>query len=79
MPKFMQQMVNRIIQGEARYGPPKKEQNYMTRMIMEVKAYKRTGNREQLVNIANYAYLESICPENPKFHWDSTVPSVTRD
>lgn len=75
---FMQKMCNRLIQGEVRYGPPRKEQNYMTRMIMEVKAYKRQGNMEQLINIANYAVLESITPENKKFHFDSTVESVTR-
>ena len=75
---FMQQMANRLIIGEIRYGSPKKEQNYMTRLIMEVKAYKRTGNREHLLNIANYCWLESEAPENKKHHFDNLVDSVTR-
>ena len=71
-------MANRIMQGFSRYGNPRVEQNYMTRLIMEVKAYRRHGNLEYLLNIANYAYLESICPENKKFHYDNKVKSVTR-
>ena len=50
----------------------------MTRLVMETKAYRRSGNREHLLNIANYAYLESICPENPKFHFDPEAKSATR-
>lgn len=75
---FFQKMANRLMQGHARYGSPVSSQNYMTRLIMEVKHYKRNGNMEQLINIANYAWLESQAPENPKFHFDSTVDSVTR-
>lgn len=76
---FVQKMAYRLVQGAARYGTKvKKEQNYMTRLIMEVKAYKRTGNHEHLLNIANYAILESVAPENPKYHFDNTVRSVTR-
>ena len=76
--EFIQWMVNRLAFGEYRYGPPNKSQNYMTRLIMEVKAYKRTGNYEQLLNIANYCWLESRAPENKKFHFDPSVDSVTR-
>lgn len=75
---FMQEMINRLAFGQARYGDPKKEQKYMTRMIMEVKAYNKTGNREQLLNIANYCWLESQAPENKKFHHDPFIDSVTR-
>lgn len=75
---FVQRMANRLLVGEIRYGSPKKEQHYMTRLIMETKAYKRTGNMEHLVNIANYCWLESEAPENKKFHYDDKVDSVTR-
>lgn len=71
-------MLNRLIQGYVRYGVAKVEQRYMTRLIMEVRAYKKFGNAEQLYNIANYALLESIAPENKRFHLDSSVDSVTR-
>jgi hypothetical protein len=71
-------MAFRIIQGYCRYGGPDKSRNYMTRMIMEVKSYKRTGNMENLLNIANYCYLETLAPENSKFHYDNTADSATR-
>jgi hypothetical protein len=76
--KFMQQMLNRMAFGQYLYGEPNKEQNYMTRMIMEMKSYKRSGNAEQLLNIANYCWLEFVAPENKKFHHDPSVESVTR-
>lgn len=75
---FLQKMVNRLIQGFVRYGASTKEQKYMTRMYLEMKAYKRTGNQEHLFNIANYCILESMAPENKKFHFDGSVDSVTR-
>lgn len=77
--KFVQEMAFRLMQGFCRYGEAKKEQMYMTRMTMEMKHYKRTGNMESLFNIANYCLLESITPENKKFHWDAKVESVTRN
>ena len=76
--EHVQLMANRLLQGSFRYGAPARDHNYMTRMQMEMKAYKRTGNREHLLNISNYCVLETITPENPKFHFDNTVPSVTR-
>ena len=45
---------------------------------MKYGAYQKSGNREHLLNIANYAWLESLMPENSKFHWDDKVESVTR-
>lgn len=77
--KFAQKMANRLGMGAARYGKVNASQNYMTSLIMEVKAYKRSGNAEQLLNIANYAFLESIAPENKKFNFDPFVKSVTRE
>jgi hypothetical protein len=76
--EFMQKMLNRLMTGYLRYGEMDRSQNYMTRLLMELKAYKRTGNCEHLYNIANYAFLESQCPENKKFHFDATVQSATR-
>lgn len=75
---FVGGMMKRLVQGYARYGRSKKEQRYMTRLGLELKAYKKTGNAEHLLNIANYAILESVCPENRKFHFDAKVDSVTR-
>lgn len=76
---FTQTMLNRLFVGEVRYGPAKKEQKYLTRLTKELKAYKKTGNAEQLINIANYCILEWIAPEHPKHHFNPNVESVTRD
>lgn len=76
---FIQKMVNRRIQGQCRYGTPKVEQKYLTRMKKELKAYQKTGNGEQLLNIANYALLEFYYPENQRFHFDANAKSVTRN
>lgn len=78
MGQFMQQMVNRIIFGHARYGSPNRQKRYMTRIEKELKAYKETGNREHLINVANYAWLESDYPEHKKHNFNLTVGSVTR-
>ena len=76
--KFLQQMLNRLIVGNLRYGEPNRRKKYFSKAIFEIKAYKKTGNREHLLNIANYCILESLEPENIKFHFDNTVESVTR-
>ncbi len=76
---FLQQVVNRRCVGALRYGDrPKKKQRYMTRLSKELKAYRKDGNIEQLLNIAVYAFLESVAPENPKIHWNAAADSVTR-
>jgi hypothetical protein len=75
---FVQKMANRLIVGHWRYGAPDKRQKYLTRMKKELEAYVKTGNVEQLINIANYAMLESIAPEHPQAHFDNTINSVTR-
>ena len=81
--EFVQQQANRLAFGYSRYeaahGGPSKSARYMTRLSLELKSYMITGNREHLLNIANYAWLESQAPENKKFHWDNSVDSVTRE
>ena len=80
--EFAQQQANRLGFGYPRYEAatrgPSKENKYMTRMELEVRAYRRTGNREHLLNAANYAWLESRAPENKKHHWNDKVDSATR-
>lgn len=76
--RFLNMMSKRIHQGHARYGPPNVNKQYLKRLQVEIQAYSRTGNMEHLVNVANYCWLESMAPQNPKFHMDSTVGSVTR-
>ncbi len=76
--EFAQRMANRLAQGHCRYGPPDARKKYMTRLRFELNAYRRTGNAEHLLNIANYAHLECYAPENSKFHFDPRAESVTR-
>lgn len=75
---FMQRMLDRRFVGQLRYGEPMSRQKYLARLKKELAVYERTGNYEQLVNIANYAALEGIAPQHCKFHFDPTVLSVTR-
>lgn len=76
---FIQMMANRHGFGAARYGDhPIATQKYLSRLKMELKAYQREGNMEQLLNVAVYAFLESFAPENKKFHFDPYRESVTR-
>ncbi len=75
---FIQGMANRLLQGHARYGLPKKESGYLAKLTLELKSYKKSGNAEHLFNIANYCQLEFQCPQNPKFHFDPYAKSATR-
>lgn len=68
----------RWYQGHFRYGSPQKRKLYMKRLRLELEAYEETGNKEHLFNIATYSYLESVKPQNEKFHFDNTVESATR-
>lgn len=77
---FAQQMANRLCMGGYRYdkGRPTRGARYMTRLSLELDAYRKTGNAEHLRNIANYAFLESQAPEHENFHDKVKVASVTR-
>jgi hypothetical protein len=75
---FIQSCIYKFWQGFLRYGPQDKSKRYLTRLEKELKRYKETGNLENLHNVAVYAALEAIKPENDKFHFDPTVESATR-
>jgi hypothetical protein len=72
--EFLQGMINRLIIGNHRYGSPDRRKAYTQRLATELTRYKATGNREHLINIANYALLESL---TAPYH-DPTAPSATR-
>ena len=75
---FVQSQANRLTVGHFRYGAPHRRKKYMSRLQVELDAYKDTGNREHLINIANYAILESLAPEHPQAHFNNMVASATR-
>lgn len=76
--EFLQRMANRAQVGRWRYGPDDRKKRYMTRLRAELDKYEETGNTEHLINIANYAFLESVCPEHPQAHFNNKVGSATR-
>lgn len=75
---MFQDMANHALQGVNRYGPPDRKQKYMTRIGLELAAYRKTGSHRHLVNIANYAALEAVAPENGRFHRGDEGASATR-
>jgi|SRR5580658_213976 hypothetical protein len=75
---FVAQCRARLHVGQYRYGSPDRSAQYHRRLLLEVKAYNKTGNAEHLYNIANYCLLESIAPGHPKHHINPLVESVTR-
>jgi hypothetical protein len=76
--KFAQRQMNRLAVGHHRYGTRNKRRKYLTRLTKELAKYAKTGNAEQLLNIANYAFLEFGYPEHKDYHFDPGVGSVTR-
>ena len=76
---FLQAALNRLLVGGLRYGSANRRKLYMRRMGLELAAYKKTGNFENLLNLANYAYLESLTPENSRLFFDPAAASVTRE
>ena len=79
--RFLQWMVNRRVVGALRYegpGGPDRRNQYMRRLSLELRKYRKSGNFEQLLNIANYAFLESSAPQHPHFHFDPESASATR-
>lgn len=76
---FLQAIVNRRCVGAMRYGDEaRSKKRYMTRISKEMRAYRASGNFENLLNIAMYCFLESQAPENKKFHFDPYAVSATR-
>lgn len=61
-PTFEQYMRNRLIIGAMRYGllkdPRKRGWDRVSRILVEVEAYREDRNKERLVDIANMCLLE---------------------
>lgn len=74
-PEFEQYMRNRLIMGALRYGllldKKKKRNKYdlLGAIKSKVQKYVETGNKEYLVDIANYCLLEFECNDHPKAHF----------
>lgn len=75
---FLQCVVNRAGVGNVRYGEAATRKKYLTRMRKELRAYAKTGNGENLFNVAVYAWLETLRPQHRHFHFNMNAESVTR-
>src|ERR1044072_4488539 len=75
---FFQRMVYRLQTGWVHGYGFDRRYRYMTRLVKEYIAYVKTGNKEHLINVANYAYLEFHNPEHPNAHYNPGVESVSR-
>ena len=72
---FFQMMSNRLQVGHVRYPNGK---DFIKRLELELKEFKRKGNGENLLNVANYAALAYVKQEHPNFHHDKHVDSASR-
>ena len=75
---FVQFMVNRLAQGCPQYGPASATQRYHERAQYAIKAYRKTGNQEYLIDAANYMFLEMQAPSVNGAHFDNNAESATR-
>ena len=74
-PIFEQLMRNRLIVGFYRYGPFKRQNRgtnaVLDSMIKRLKQYRKTGNDELLVDVANLAMKEFAVGTHPKKHFNA--------
>lgn len=70
--EILQMCVNRLCVGEIRYGTPDPTQDYVARAERALARYRRNGNKEQLLDAANYCILEYRAPLHPDAHLEIT-------
>lgn len=72
---FERLMRNRLVMGAMRYEPmARKKQtrgkwNLRAAMRSKLENYERTGNREYLVDLANYCLIAFSCDDHPGGHF----------
>lgn len=74
--EFIQGCLNRIVHGNITYGPihlmgstSKSTLPPSKRIELTYKKWKRTGNLELLMDLANYCHAEFIVRSHPKSHF----------
>lgn len=73
---FLQGMRNRMYVSFHKYGPvrdayPQKADALKT-LGAAIEKYRATGNTEYLIDAANYAMIEFMCPSHPEAHFEGT-------
>lgn len=69
---FIQKMRNRVMTSHFKYGPARdsfKKVNAVATAMLELVTYLETGNREYLVDAANYIMFEYMFPALPHSHF----------
>ncbi len=74
--KFMDGMVRSMSVSYHKYGPladayPHKV-DAIKSLEKRLKMYKETGNADYLIDVANFAMIESMHPGHPNFHYKPT-------
>lgn len=74
--QFVDLMKNRMVFSYSKYGPL--QVNYSKKLVKCIESlekrlelYKETGNSEYLVDVANQAMIEFMCPQHPKAHFEA--------
>jgi hypothetical protein len=79
--KFLQGMLNRVAVGYRRYGDLHSStvKDGKKRVASSLAHYERSHNTEFLIDVANYAMIEFMCPFDPKAHYapSDSDPSPT--
>jgi hypothetical protein len=80
-PEFVKLMENRMVMSYYKYGPVAK--NYSDDLHLEalpsmrkrLDEYAHTGNREMLVDCANWLMIEFMFPSHPNAHFKALEPN----
>lgn len=73
---FIQGMANRLVVSHFKYGSiaenyPDKV-NALASLQQRIVEYLKTGNTEFLIDVANFALIEFMCPSVPEAHFRAT-------
>jgi hypothetical protein len=75
-PEFERLMRNRLLMGRFRYGamnnPAKGDYNCMASAVRRITNYIKTGNLENLIDVANLMLVEFVRPKHPDAHFAAT-------
>jgi len=75
-PEFESKMRACLLMGAIRYGrledPNKPKYDYVDASLKRLAEYSRTGNRQLLVDVANFCLIEFHNDEHPLSHYDSS-------
>ncbi len=73
---FVQKMKNRILVSHYKYGWVEDTYPELADAIacleQRLEMFKKTGNTEHLVDVANFAMIEFMLPRHPKAHFAAT-------